>query len=114
RYCGLNSGFAIDNISEPSETMYFSATFPSSMPQITSIEKLKNPFRIRISGNNIQNGASVLIGYDNAPWPYVSFQDNSLILEKGQKLKKKFPLGVKTQIVLINPDGSAVRGSYTR
>lgn len=114
RYCGLNGGFTIDNISEPLDTIMFDVTMPQSEPQITLVEKLHNPFRVKINGNNIQNGASVVIEYDNSPWPYITYQDNCLILEKGNKLKKKFPKGVPTKFVVINPDGSAVRGTYTR
>lgn len=114
RYCGLNGGFEIDNISEPSETMSCNVTTPSKMPEITSIEKLKNPFRLKINCNNIQNDAVALIGSDNTPWTQVSYEGNSIILEKGSKLKKKFVKGVPTKFILINPDGSAVRGSYTR
>lgn len=114
RYCGLTSGFTIDNISEPSETMIFNVTAPQNLPQITSIEKLKNPFRLKINGNNIQSGAVALIGYDNVPWTSVSYQESSIILEKGNKLKKKFVKGVPTKFIIINPDGSAARGTYTR
>jgi len=114
RYCGLNGGFVIDNISEPLEEMTFDVTMPSSPPEITSVEKLKNPFKLKINGTNFQSGASVVFEYDNSPWPYITIQENSLIIEKGKKLKKKFLKGIPTRFIVINPDGSAVRGVYTR
>lgn len=114
RYCGLNGGFEIGNFSEPFETMTCTVTMPQEQPQINSIEKLTNPFRLKINGTNIQNGASVVIGNDSTVWQYVSYQDGFIILEKGKKLKRKFPKGIPTKFILINPDGSAVKGTYSR
>lgn len=114
RYCGLNGGFEINNFSEPSDTMTCTLTMPEEKPLIYTIEKLKKPFRLKLNGENIQNGASVVIGNASTVWPYTTHQQDSLILEKGRKLKKKFVKGVPTKFILINPDGSATKESYTR
>jgi M6 family metalloprotease-like protein len=114
RYCGIQSGIEVKDISAADETISFSLSLPSEQLVITSVEKLKSPFRIKISGNGIQAGAKAVIGYDTDCWPYASFDNGSLILEKGNKLKKKFRKGSPVKILIINSDGSAGNTIYTR
>ncbi len=114
RYCGEKGGFEINSLVKNDTTFSFNVTFKGVNPQITSVSKLKNPFRIAISGTNIQEGAKVVIGVDSFVWQYTEFSNGSIILDKGNKLKRKFPLKTTTPILVINPDGSATKTSFTR
>lgn len=87
-------------------------------PVITSITKLTGggkPFRVKITGSNLQPGVAVIIGTDIAPWPDVKYKDSTMIvLRKGGPLKAKFPKGVPVQIEVRNPDGGVATATFTR
>jgi len=114
RYCGLPSGISLGAITSADETISCTLSLPSDPLVIGSVEKLKDPFRLKILGTGIRDGAKALIGYDSEAWPYATFSGGSLMLEKGKKLKKKFRLGTPVSIVVINPDGSAGSVVYKR
>ncbi|HNQ78718.1 MAG TPA: M6 family metalloprotease domain-containing protein [Acidobacteriota bacterium] len=114
RYSSLPSGIQMDSITEAGDTIGCSLSLPSSAVTLTSVQKLKNPFRLVVSGTGIQEGAKAVIGTDSAYWPTASFQNGSITLEKGKKLKKKFRIGSTVKIMVVNPDGSAGTITYKR
>lgn len=114
RYSGLKGGFSIDSISPAEDTISFSISVVEQKPSVTSIVKMGKPFRLVLSGTNIYDGASVVIGGDSTIWPYTTYQDGTITLEKGKKLKKKFSKKYETPILIINPDGGATKVKYKR
>lgn len=114
RYCGLPSGIHLGGITAADETVGCVLSLPSEPLVISSVVKLKNPFRLKISGTGIQDGAKAVIGSDGEFWPASTWQEGALTLEKGNKLKKKFRPKSSVKIVVVNPDGSAGSTVYTR
>jgi M6 family metalloprotease-like protein len=114
RYCALPSGISLGGVSEAGDTISCTLSLPAENPVIASVEKLKKPFRLRISGSGIKEGAKALIGLDDATWERSAYENGSLILEKGDKLKRKFRKGSPVKILVINDDGSAGSIIYTR
>lgn len=76
-------------------------------PTVASIQKLTDPFRLKISGSDFNKDIVVFIGYQlYEAWDNVSYKnEETIILKKGKKLKKAFPEGQCTSIRLLNPDG---------
>jgi uncharacterized repeat protein (TIGR01451 family) len=88
---------------------------PVTPPTISGVERLTQPFRVRISGDNFQQGAQVFIGDDATPWPNVTYKSAMrLTLKRGAELKAKFPKGVPVQIRVVNPDGGQAIATFTR
>lgn len=88
---------------------------PEPPPVIVGVQKLGAPFRIKLLGQNFQDGLSVFIGADPIPWPYVTRKSDSLIVIKGgAALKAKFARGQSTAIRVVNPDGQSASASFTR
>ena len=114
RYSSLPSGISMGSITEAGDTISCSLSLPSTVVELNPAQKLKNPFRLVISGAGIQEGAKAVIGTDSAYWPTSSFQGGSITLEKGKKLKKKFRKGSTVKILIVNPDGSAGAITYKR
>lgn len=87
-------------------------------PVITEVKALTvpgKPFRIRISGTNLQAGAQVFIGADATPWPNVKYKNATrIVLKKGKTLKSRFPKGVPVTIRVVNPDGGEATATFTR
>lgn len=84
-------------------------------PTITDVDKLKDPFRIKLTGTNFQPGAQVFIGTDTTPWPSVRYVSTTmLVLKKGSTLKARFPKGVAVTIRVRNPDGGEATTVFTR
>ena len=84
-------------------------------PDITSVRKLMDPFRIRIDGTNFQPGIQVFIGNDLTPWPDVRYKNSTrLVLKGGRALKDKFPKNVPVTIRVVNPDGGQDTATFTR
>lgn len=73
-------------------------------PEVLSLSKKSDPFRIVVSGNNFKNGIEVYI--NNEKWNNVLFKtSNKIVLKGGASLKTKVPKGVKTTFRFVNPDG---------
>jgi hypothetical protein len=84
-------------------------------PNITNVQFLKDPFRVRITGTNFQPGIAVFIGNSATPWPNVRYKDStSLTLKKGGSLKALFPKGVPVEIRVVNLDGGEDTFTVTR
>lgn len=84
-------------------------------PDILSVKKLGEPFRIRIDGANFQPGIQVFIGSDTTPWPNVKQKDTTRItLKGGATLKAKFPKNVPVTIRVVNPDGGQDTFTFIR
>ena len=71
-------------------------------PQVISVSKLSDPFRIKLRGSNFQSSMKVYI--NDSLWTNVKWKSQSLIVIKGGKSLKS-ALGNKATIVLVNPDG---------
>lgn len=84
-------------------------------PYVSSVTKITNPFRIKIRGNNFQDGISVFIGEATTPWQNVSYKNETkIVLKKGSALKSLFPKGESVLIKLVNPDGGTTFTTYQR
>lgn len=114
RYCGINGGFEITDIGDSGETITFRIDTVEKNPQVSKITKLSNPFRLKLEGTNITTSTKVQIGSDTNLWDDVSFYENSLILGKGNKLKRKIPKKGYVNILLMNEDGGATIVKVTR
>jgi hypothetical protein len=88
----------------------------AQIPYITSVVARDvdgKPWRLKLYGSNFVDGIEVYIGDDTTPWPGVKVRaDNHLVL-KGSGLKTRFPEGVQTRILVINPGGASA-GAYFR
>jgi photosystem II stability/assembly factor-like uncharacterized protein len=102
------------------ETLYLPTnhgiyTITQVPPKINSMTKLQDPFRLKVSGSNFQDGIKVYIGSDTEPWEKVIRKDDgTLIIKGGSKLKKKLPKGVPVQFKLVNPDGGETQFDFIR
>ena len=84
-------------------------------PTISSVSKLGNPFRLRISGSGFQSYAKVYIGGSGSEWANKKFKSSGEILLKGGAgLKNLFPKGIPTEILLVNGDGGTATYLYAR
>ncbi len=84
-------------------------------PVVTGVQKMGNPFRIKITGSNFQEGVSVSIGPDTSPWSStVRKGDTQILLKGGSGLKSRFPQGQAVMIFVHNTDGGLAQTSYTR
>jgi PKD repeat protein len=73
-------------------------------PQVLSLAKAGNPFRITVTGSNLQSGIRVFIG--GTEWTNVKWKSSSQIkLKGGTALKAAVPKGVATPFRFLNPDG---------
>ncbi|MEW6756662.1 MAG: hypothetical protein AB1347_00425 [Acidobacteriota bacterium] len=106
--CGDASGCAV-----------WSFTTTVQPPSVTAVTKVPAPFRLRLTGSNLQNGLSVYI--NGALWgttatPTLVKWKNStqILIKKGAALKALFPSGVAVPIRVVNPDGGETTVSYAR
>ena len=84
-------------------------------PTISSVQKLSNPFRLKISGSNFHSDLKVYIGGDSNAWEYIKYKSSSeIVLRGGNALKSKFPKGVPVEIKIVNGDGGSATYQYTR
>ena len=82
-------------------------------PVVSSITKLANPFRLKITGSNFLPGCEVFIGPDTLPWSNVRQKDgNTLLVKGGATLKARFPRGQAVSISIKNPNGTKGQGSF--
>lgn len=113
----LNTAFAIPSTPDPdiNNNVAIATVATVEAPEITSIERLSQPFRIKINGINFQPGVQVFIGNDPNPWPNVRFKsDTMLVVKKGGQLKARFPNNVPVTIRVVNPDGGEDSATFTR
>lgn len=76
-------------------------------PQVITISKLSDPFRIKLTGSNFQSSMKVYI--NDILWTNVKWKSQSVVIIKGGKsLKKLLKKGEKVKITLVNPDGGEI------
>ncbi|MEW5764281.1 MAG: hypothetical protein ACOYXN_08780 [Acidobacteriota bacterium] len=88
-------------------------------PSVTAVTKVPAPFRLRLTGSNLQNGLSVYIngslwGTTGTPTLVKWKNSTQILLKKGAPLKALFPAGVPVPIRVVNPDGGETTVSYAR
>jgi hypothetical protein len=106
--CGSASGCAV-----------WSFTTTVQPPAVTAVTKVPAPFRLRLTGSNLQNGLSVYVNgslWGTTATPTLVKWKNStqILLKKGAALKALFPSGVAVPIRVVNPDGGEITVTYTR
>jgi PKD repeat protein len=75
-------------------------------PTVTAATKKGNPFRIIITGSNLQSGIQVFIGNSATPWSPVAYKGTTkIVLKGGSSLKTAIPKGTPTPCTFKNPDG---------
>jgi hypothetical protein len=73
-------------------------------PTITLVRKAGNPFRLVVTGANLQSGIQVLI--NGSPWPTLKWKNaGKIVIKKGKALKALVPKGTETHLTFTNPDG---------
>jgi PKD repeat protein len=83
---------------------------PRTPPAVTGMQKLGNPFRIKVFGANFQPGTKVYI--EGTQWPNVTFKNSAtIVLKGGASLKAWVPKGISTVFLFENPDGDTA--TYT-
>jgi hypothetical protein len=84
-------------------------------PVVSSLTKAGSPFRLKVSGSNLQEGILVYIGSDQTPWPSVTRKSaTQVVLKGGSSLKARFPQGQSVMMWFVNPDGGQATATYTR
>lgn len=84
-------------------------------PQLYTVAKKADPFRLVLSGANLRKGFSVYIGDSSTAWAKTLFVDGTKVMLKGgNALKKLFPKGEPVLIRLFNEDGRGCEITYTR
>ncbi len=84
-------------------------------PAISSIVKLGNPFRLRITGSGFQSDAKVYIGEGGTEWTNKKFKSaGEILLKGGTSLKNLFPKDVQVEIEVVNGDGGSAAYFYMR
>ena len=84
-------------------------------PEVSSVTKATDPFRIIVMGDKFKEGIEVYIGSSTTPWQNVSYKSkNKIVIKKGNALKQLFPKGVSVNITLVNPDGGTITTSFKR
>jgi hypothetical protein len=88
---------------------------PPIVDSAAPVAKPGKPFKVKITGRNLQIGLQVFIGADTTAWPTVKRKgEGTLVLAKGPALEAKFPRGVPTPIRIVNPDGGVAVVQVTR
>lgn len=72
-------------------------------PVISVMRKVSPPFKIVVTGSNLQNGIRVFI--DGVEWPTVVWKSTGKVLLKGSTLKTAVPKGQVRSFRFLNPDG---------
>lgn len=84
-----------------SDTVYVGIPIP---PRIDSVRVLTSPFRLKVTGADFAQGASVFL--DGSPPPKATVKSSSKILLGGGKaLKDLVPKGRSVLVTVVNPDG---------
>ena len=90
-------------------TIHLSPAVPA--PIITSVVKVPNPFRLKVSGTNFHVGCTVKI--NGVPVPITTYKRGTLVVaKKGAVLKAMVPLAVPVQITVTNNDDGGVSAPY--
>ena len=88
---------------------------PPVVESVSGLVQSGKPFRVKIVGSNFQAGALVYVGASSTAWPSVKSKGSTqLLLRKGATLEAAFPVGVPTDVRIVNPDGGAVTVTFTR
>lgn len=75
-----------------------------SPPIATLVCKMQNPFRVGITGTNLQQGLQVIL--NGEPWTEVSWKSTGrVVLKGGAALKAHLPKDQRSILTLVNPDG---------
>ena len=72
-------------------------------PMITLIKKASPPFKLVVTGSNLQSGIRVFI--DGMEWTSVTWKKDAKILLTGAGLKTAVPKGTTHAFRFLNPDG---------
>jgi hypothetical protein len=81
-------------------------------PVITSVTKLANPLRLKVSGTNFHSNFNITGG--GAPLLLYKYKSTTEILLKGPEIiKSVFPKGVPVAIVITNNDDGGVSAPFT-
>lgn len=119
---GLPSGYSCDSY-YMNQGVKMSLIYPKiapyldqpNPPDISSIKKIANPFRLIVKGKDIDSRIAVYIGSDTTPWSGVSYKGSTkIVIKKGAILKQRFPKGVAVPITFVNPDGGTTICAFTR
>ena len=79
-------------------------------PVIASMAKLGSPFRINVTGSNLQQGIKVYI--NGTQWSTVTWKTTGNIkIKGGSALKALVPKGIDTTFRFVNQDGG--EATYT-
>ncbi|MEW6758578.1 MAG: putative Ig domain-containing protein [Acidobacteriota bacterium] len=82
-------------------------------PALDRVKKITTPFRLRLTGSNLQPGLQVFVG--GQPWTQVDYKDTSrILLVGGGGLKALFPSGVPVTVRVLNPDAGEAFITWTR
>lgn len=109
--CGYYMNQAVKmSLIYPEIAQYIGVPIP---PKVNAINKLTDPFRLIVVGENFKEGIKVYI--NEILWGNVSYKSSTkLVLKKGSPLKALFPKGVDVPLKLVNPDGGSVTVYYRR
>ena len=81
-------------------------------PVITLIKKAAPPFKLVVTGSNLQNGVKVFI--DGVQWPNTAWKNTGKIqITGGASLKAAVPRGVTRTFRFLNPDGGEVTQTWS-
>lgn len=72
------------------------------------------PLSVNIRGGGFQPGAAIYIGGSETPWSSVRVANAGKIVLKGSGLGREFPVGTPVSILIVNPDGGFVVGTFQR
>jgi hypothetical protein len=77
---------------------------------ITLLKKASPPFKIIVTGSNLQNGIKVFI--DGAEWSSVVWKNAGKIQLTGSALKTAVPKNTPRTFRFLNPDGGEVTTTW--
>jgi hypothetical protein len=81
-------------------------------PIITAVKKLKDPYRLQVSGSGFT--LTSLIRINGAPAPSSTYKNESTVIaKKGDPLKSMLPPGLAAQIVVVNSDTGVASRPFT-
>jgi hypothetical protein len=103
---------------DPLDSSYFLTVSPANQPlqrcEVTGLSKAANPFRLIVSGNNLDNVSEIYIS--GIKWNNYTIMRNDLIkLKKGNSLKNMFPKdGSWVPVTFVNQSGQSTTILYNR
>jgi hypothetical protein len=84
-------------------------------PQVFSVTKKGDPFRLTLNGANFRKAFSIFIGDSSTAWAKTAYIDGTKVsLKGGTALKNLFPKGTPVLIRIFNEDGRGSEIMYTR